>query len=329
MTVLLPGDPETLKIKIMQTILGAGGPIGTELAKALKIYTDHIRIVSRKPKSINKTDELFPADLLDPSQVDNAVRGSDIVYLVIGLEYKRRVWQEKWPGLMISVIKACKKHKAKLVFFDNIYMYAKSEIPHMTENARIDPPGPKGKVRAEIAQLLLDEVTKGTLTALIARSADFYGPGAKNNITQIIMDNLGRGKKAVWLADAGKLHNFCYTPDAGLATALLGNTPDAYNQVWHLPANRERMTGKDWIETIAKEMGVIPKYQVMPVWLMQLLGVFMKQIGELREIAYQSDRDYFFDSSKFGQRFGIHPTSVEKGIRETVKVFREAQVLPS
>ena len=29
-----------------------------------------------------------------------------------------------------------------------------------------------------------------------------------------------------------------YTPDAARAVALLGNTPDAFNQVWHLPTDK-------------------------------------------------------------------------------------------
>ena len=53
----------------MQTILGAGGVIGTDLAKALMIYTDKIRLVSRNPKAVNENDELFPADLMDPEAV--------------------------------------------------------------------------------------------------------------------------------------------------------------------------------------------------------------------------------------------------------------------
>jgi nucleoside-diphosphate-sugar epimerase len=305
----------------MQTILGASGTIGTGLAKSLKNHTDQIRIVSRKPKKVNDSDELFPADLTDAAQVDKAIAGSDIVYLTIGFEYKLKVWQKNWPTLMRTVIECCKKHKAKLVFFDNIYMYDKSEIPHMTENSRIDPPGKKGKVRAEIAQMILNEVAKGTLTALIARSADFYGPNAGNNITQMIIDNFKKEKKADWLAKADKLHNFTYTPDAGKATALLGNTPDAYNQVWHLPTSHEKMNGKQWIEAIAKEMNVQPKYQVLPIWLMSILGIFMPQIKEISDIAYQSDRDYFFDSSKFEKRFGMSPTPVAIGIRETVKSF--------
>src|SRR5450432_2480063 len=148
----------------MQTVLGASGTIGTELAKSLKNYTDQIRIVSRKPKKVNDSDELFPADLTDAVQVDKAIAGSDIVYLTIGFEYKLKVWQKNWPTLMNTVIESCKKHHAKLVFFDNIYMYDKSEIPHMTENSRIDPPSKKGKIRAAIAQMILAEVEKGTLT---------------------------------------------------------------------------------------------------------------------------------------------------------------------
>jgi putative NADH-flavin reductase len=129
----------------MQTILGASGTIGTELAKSLKNYTNQIRIVSRKPKKVNDSDKLFPADLTDAAQIDKTIAGSEIVYLTIGFEYKLKVWQKNWPKLMSSVIESCKKHKAKLVFFDNIYMYDKSEIPHMTENSRIDPPAKKRK----------------------------------------------------------------------------------------------------------------------------------------------------------------------------------------
>jgi len=305
----------------MQTILGAGGAIGTELAKALKNYSTDIRLVSRNPKKVNETDELFPADLTDVLQIDKAIQGSDIVYLTVGFEYKLKVWQKKWPPLIASVIASCKKHHAKLVFFDNIYLYDKSEMPHMTELSLINPSSKKGKVRAEIAQMILSEIEKGELTALIARSADFYGPNAGNNITQLIIDNFKKGKKADWLASPDKLHNFTYTPDAAIATALLGNTPDAYNGVWHLPTSNEKLNGKQWIELIAKEMNVVPKYQVLPVWMMSVLGIFMPQIKELKDISYQNERDYFFDSSKFEKRFGIKPTPFLTGIHETVKSF--------
>src|ERR1035437_10014042 len=107
----------------MQTILGAGGVIGTELAKSLKEYTSQIRLVSRNPQKVNETDELLSADLLNFADVRKAVAGSSVVYLTAGLQYNAKFWKESWPKIMSNVISACKDSNAKLVFFDNIYMY--------------------------------------------------------------------------------------------------------------------------------------------------------------------------------------------------------------
>jgi putative NADH-flavin reductase len=91
----------------MQTILGSGGAIGTPLAKELLQYTKSIRLVSRNPKKVNDTDELFPADITDPSQVDRAIEGSEIVYLTVGFAYDIAVWRREWPKLIGKVIESC------------------------------------------------------------------------------------------------------------------------------------------------------------------------------------------------------------------------------
>jgi hypothetical protein len=44
---------------------------------------------------------------------------------------------------MQAVIDACSAQEVKLVFFDNVYMYAKSAIPYMTENSPLEPPAEK------------------------------------------------------------------------------------------------------------------------------------------------------------------------------------------
>ena len=128
------------------------------MAKELINYTDKIRLVSRNPRKVNESDELFPADLSNPVIVDQAVEGSDVVYLVVGFDYKLKVWEEKWPRLMRATIDACIKHNARLVFFDNVYMYDISAIPHMTEESIYNPPSKKGVVRKQIAQMIMDEV---------------------------------------------------------------------------------------------------------------------------------------------------------------------------
>lgn len=306
---------------MIQTILGGGGTIGTVLAKELTQYTDQIRIVSRNPKKINETDQLFPADLSDTSHVNKAVEGSDVVYLTVGFDYNRKVWREKWPPLMHSVIEACIQHQAKLVFFDNVYLYDRNFIGHMTEETPINPSSEKGAVRAEIAGMITDEIQRGNLTALIGRSADFYGPNNdKSVLVDAVFKNLQKGKPADWFASVDKLHSFTYTPDAAKAIALLGNTLDAYNQVWHLPTDGSRLTGKEWIELIAAEMNVPAKMRALPVWMMGILGLFIPILKEFKEMAYQYDRDYFFDSSKFSQRFGdFKITTPQEGIKLTIQ----------
>jgi nucleoside-diphosphate-sugar epimerase len=304
----------------MQTILGSGGAIGVELAKALPMYTGKIRLVSRNPTAINPNDELFPADLARKEEVQRAVMDSTVVYLTVGFPYSIKVWQERWPKVIQNTIEACKENKAKLVFFDNMYMYDPEFIGGMDEDTPINPVSKKGEIRAGIANNILNEIKSGGLTALIARSADFYGPGINKTsvLTETVFDRLAKGKKAFWLGRADVQHSFTYTPDAGKATAMLGNTPDAYNQVWHLPTAPNSFTGKQWIQSIAMEMGVKPNYQVIPKFLVQLIGLGVPFMKEMTEMMYQYNRNYIFDSQKFEKQFNFEPTAYSEGIKEIV-----------
>jgi len=304
----------------MQTILGTGGIIATELAKSLTEFTTDIRLVSRHPKKVNTTDEILSADLLNAEEVNHAVQGSTVVYVTIGFPYSAKTWQKTWPKFMQNVIKACKEHNSKLVFFDNIYMYDANHLDGMTEDTPINPPSKKGKVRAQLVQMIMDEVKSGKLTALIARCADYYGPGIERNgmLRETVFKNLANGKKANWMGAINCKHSFTFTRDAGKATAVLGNTNDAYNQTWHLPTAANPFTGKEWITTIAQEMGVLPKYQLAPKYLVRILGLFMPIMKEMVEMLYQYDRDYVFNSDKFYERFKIEPTPYLEGIREII-----------
>ncbi|TNF45115.1 MAG: NAD-dependent epimerase/dehydratase family protein [Bacteroidetes bacterium] len=303
----------------MQVILGSGGAIGNDLAKELKKYTDRIRLASRNPKRINDDDELVKCDLTILNDVEKAVKGCDTAYLTVGLPYKTKTWLEQWPVIMKNTIAACKKHKTKLVFFDNIYMYHPDQLSPMTEETEISPVSKKGKVRAEIAQMVLNEIKTGKLEALIARAADFYGPGISNSVfNQVVISNLKAGKKANWFCSLDYLHNFTFTPDAAKATALLGNTESAYNQVWHLPTAAP-VKGKEWIEKAAHKLGAEPKTQVASKRIVQFMGIFNPIMKEFVEMLYQWDRDYNFDSSKFETVFKIKPTPADEAINQIIQ----------
>jgi hypothetical protein len=83
----------------------------------------------------------------------------------------------------------------------------------MTETSPVNPPSKKGAVRKQIADMPLDAVRSKGLQALIARSADFYGPrNEKSLLTEVVYKNLEKGKRANWVMDAAKKHSFTFTP---------------------------------------------------------------------------------------------------------------------
>jgi len=84
------------------------------------------------------------ADLSDLSQIVQAVSGSTVVHLLAGLKYDYREWVALWPRIMANTIEACKRAKAKLVFFDNVYMYGRVDGP-MTEETPFRPCSKKGE----------------------------------------------------------------------------------------------------------------------------------------------------------------------------------------
>ncbi|WP_324028239.1 NAD-dependent epimerase/dehydratase family protein [Maribacter sp. BPC-D8] len=288
----------------MQTILGANGQIAIELAKELKKkYTSDIRLVSRNPKKVNDTDTLFSANLLDKQKTEEAVKGSEIAYLTVGLPMNTKMWVDQFPIMMHNVIDACKKHHTKLVFFDNTYMYAQNDNP-LTEESGFAPVGQKGKVRAEITTMLLDEMAANNLEAVICRAPEFYGPDKTQSITNaIIFDNIKQGKKLkVFISDA-TLRTLIWTPDASKAMALIGNTPDTYNQTWHLPCDDSRLTYKQFIALTSDVYGKSFTYAVVPKIAFKIGGIFKTQMKELQELLPRYKSNNIFVSTKFKNRF--------------------------
>ncbi|PUZ20152.1 Nucleoside-diphosphate-sugar epimerase [Chitinophaga costaii] len=303
----------------MYTILGANGSIANALATLLIQANKPVRLVSRHPQSIPGATEVLAADLLHASQTKAAVDGSSVVFLLAGLPYDHTLWARQWPVIMRNTMEACKASKAKLIFLDNVYMYGIVDGP-MTENTPYKPASKKGKVRAAIATMLMDEVIAGRLTASIARSADFYGQGAdKTGVLNILaINNILKGRTAQVIGNDNCVHSYTYVPDAAKGLQLLAEDEHAWNQVWHLPTTNPAPTGQAFIEKIAAPAGKQPKYFTLKKWMLQLFGLFSKQTRELAEMYYQYDRPYIFNSTKFEQHFQFQPTPYEEGLAATI-----------
>jgi nucleoside-diphosphate-sugar epimerase len=318
-TIAVRGDCQSNRFnrKNMQTILGANGQIATELALELcRNYTTNIRLVSRNPQRVNDSDSLYPADLLDKQQTEDAVKGSDIVYFTPGMPPDTQMWQQRFPLMLENALAACIKYQAKFVYFDNTYMYPQ-DARVLTEHSIFAPVGPKGEVRAAMAKRVLDEMMRQQIPVVICRAPEFYGAGKTQSITNtLIIDALKQHKTAKVPLRADTLRTLIWTPDASKAMALIGNTPDAFGTSWHLPCDDQRLTYQQFIQVASKELATACNYRILNKFTFTMLGLVVKNVREIKELLPRYQQDNLFDSSAFKRRFPtFNITTYAEGLR--------------
>ena len=114
----------------MHTILGAGGAVANAITRELINNNDTVRLVSRKPVEFDSKNVSWQkADLLNYDELLAASKGSSVIYLTAGLVYDKKIWAEQWPVIMQNFINLGKATGARLIFFDNVYMYGLVDGP--------------------------------------------------------------------------------------------------------------------------------------------------------------------------------------------------------
>lgn len=306
----------------MQTILGANGQIATELARELqRNYTRDVRLVSRNPRKVNDTDTLVSADLLNPTQTLDAVKGSSIVYFTAGLPPDTQLWEAQFPTMLKNALDACRAAGASFAYFDNTYMYPQ-DARLLIEEAPFAPVGRKGKVRAAMASMVLEEMARGEIPVLIGRAPEFYGPGKTQSFTNaLVIEKLQAGKTPRVPVRDDTRRTLIWTPDASRALAALGNAPDAFGQTWHLPCCDDRPTYREFVAMASQVFEREPSHSVISKWALTAVGLFSKPVREIRELLPRYEQDNLFDSTKFKHRF---PEFQVTTYREGLELIRRA-----
>lgn len=134
-----------------------------------------------------------------------------------------------------------------------------------------------------------------------------------------VFERLRAGKTPQWIGSAKALHTFTYTPDAGRATAFLGQRPEAYGRTWHLPTSAEEMSGERFVALACELAGRPCRIQVAPRWVLRAMGTFVPVLRENMEMMYQFEEDYRFDSSRVEEIYGLAPTPYREGVATTLR----------
>jgi nucleoside-diphosphate-sugar epimerase len=310
---------------VMQVAIIGYGAVGRETAKALAARGASVRIVQRRsPNFLPEGVTFFAADALDRDSLRRACADSGVVICCLGFAYDSRIWRVAWPQAMDNLLAVCAEKRARFVFADNLYMYGPQDEP-LDEGMPLTDFGRKPKIRAEITRAWVEAHGSGRVEAAAVRASDFYGPDVENSVlSTFAVQRLAQGKAALIPYSPDHLHDFTYVPDFARALLALVEAPgDAYGHAWHAP-NAPAQTPRVHIERAAALLGVKPRVSVLPKPALHLLGLFDRQVYELIEMRFQTDRPYLVNSTRFASRFWSDPTPFDEGLKATVDFYKAA-----
>ncbi len=313
----------------LHVVLGATGTTGRVVITELLKRNKKIRGVNRTGTANYPPEvEMVAVDALsDFYGLKQAINGGTVVYHCIGLPSYTH-WLKKFPIIMKNIIEAAIANgpHTKVVYADNLYMYGKesAEKGPLRETTPLLAKGKKGKLRASLAKMLLDVHKEGRIKATVARGSDMYGPAGKSSILDMfVFPKVVQGKGVSMFADMNKKHAFIYVDDFGKGLVTLALSEKADGEVWHLP-HGDALTMHDFITKAyeATEQS-LKKIKASPRAIINIGGLIIPLLREVKEVSYQFYLDWEVDDSKFVKTFGWAATPIDVGLRETMKWYKE------
>jgi nucleoside-diphosphate-sugar epimerase len=279
-----------------------------------------VRMVNRSGHaSVPSGVEVVGGDASDPGFSRQAATDAGVLQC-LNPPYHR--WVELFPALQAGVLAAAEATEAKLVVMENVYMYGRPRGRPLTEDRPYDADTRKGRLRARMANELLDAHRRG-VRVTIGRASDYFGPrgGAQSMLGDRVIPPALAGKPAQLLGNPDLPHTYTYIPDIGEALVLLGERDEALGQPWHLP-NPETLTTRQLVELIYQQADYPPKLRVAPKLLLRLIGLFDPTVRELVEMAYEFEEPFIVDSTKFETKLGMTATPIQHAIAQTVEWYQ-------
>jgi nucleoside-diphosphate-sugar epimerase len=165
--------------------------------------------------------------------------------------------------------------------------------------------------------------SEGRVQAVAVRSSDFYGPGVRQSLLGApTLGLVAQGKTVLMTSDPDLPHDVTHVEDYARAEVTLLDAQDAdYGQAWHVPCSETR-TFRQLMTIAADAMGTPLKIRHFGKWQTYMLGMFIRDVAEYREMHFLLDRPYLVDSSRFKERFWSDTIPFDEGIPEAVMSFR-------
>ena len=300
----------------LHTVLGTG-PLGRATGEALIERGQRVRFINRSGRMADRPQgtTIVAANLLDLTAAVAALDGTAAVHFCAQPPYHR--WAVQFPPLQAAVIAATRRVGARLVVAENLYGYGPSTVP-LREDMPLRPNTIKGRVRAQMHQVLMAEHRAGNLAVAVARASDFFGPHVEGSaVGSRAIQAIAAGKPVEVLADPDVVHAYTFIKDFGAAMAILGTQDAALGEVWHVP-NAPAVSTRRFLELAFATAGT-GKARIRRVGQLELrvLGLFIPPLRESIEMLYEFEEPFTVDHSKFVKAFGDHATPLQSALAQT------------
>jgi nucleoside-diphosphate-sugar epimerase len=307
----------------LHVVFGTGA-IGRATAEELVKRGKTVRMVNRSGKMDEAPAgvDVVASDLYDPAKVRQLTQGARVVYQAAQPNYNE--WPQKFPPLQQAIIDGLTDSGAKLVLVENLYMYGETNGKPMTEDMPHNAHTRKGRTRSEMSRAAFAAHQDGKVRVTAARGSDFFGPwGLPTTVMgERTFYPMLQDKAANLVGNIDVPHTHTYVPDFGKALVILGENDQADGQAWHVPNNNPRVTQREMVQMIAREMGIEPNMRTMGKFMMWLGGFFIPEAKEAVEMMYEFEQPFVVDSSKFENTFKMKATPMEEAIKETVAWYK-------
>ncbi|WP_127499830.1 NAD-dependent epimerase/dehydratase family protein [Actinoplanes solisilvae] len=297
----------------MHVVVGSG-PIGSSIARLLGDQGSPVRMITRSGSGpSHPLIERVAADASDASRLTALTAGAETIYNCANPRYTE--WEKLWFPLNDSMISAAKASGAVYVITGNLYVYGPQPGGHMTENSPLAAVGRKGRVRIKMWR---DALASGVRTVEV-RGSDYLGAGAIGVFSSVLLPALDAGRTAYAPGNVDLPHSFTYTGDMARTMIALAHDERAWGRAWHAPT-APAITIRSLADRYCDLLGK-PKMKIrsLPRFVMRTAGLVHPMSRELAEMDYQFYAPFHLDSSLTERTFGLAPSPVEVGIRETAE----------
>ena len=329
----------------MVIVTGATGHIGNVLVRELLARGVVVRALvlpddDKRPLA-GLDIETVHGDVTDPVSLKSALAGAELVFHLAGIVTimpgMASVLERVNVGGMRNVIAACRASGVRrLVYTSSIHAIA--EPPHGTvidESQPFDPDrvlGDYARSKARATLLLLDEVRKGGLDAVICCPTGVIGPWdyGISNIGQLILD-FASGHLKSYVSGA---YDFVDVRDVarGLVLAADKGQPGR-----HYIFSGAQVQVPELMEELARDIGYpAPSYQI-PTVIARTAGILASVYYRLLRrkpvfTAYSIDvlqSNSLVSSARAREELGFTSRPWQESIRDHVEWFRTEGMLPT